>query len=235
LQTKEKTDSELASLAKSSFDELTQDEALYASTMSSIDNAEKIAILKKYTAKYPQDWRGFNNLGTALIRDNQLADAANQLNKAKSIDGNQAIVYNNLGVIDLANKDNVKAKENFSKAKNIGCDEAGYNLGIMNIRDGEYDKAVANFGSKPSFNKALAQVLAKNVSDASRTISEVNSQDAYVDYLKAIISAKNNNEDGAMKSLKDACKKNCDLINYAKFDVEFIRYFDQQNFKSIVD
>ncbi|MBQ1697878.1 MAG: hypothetical protein II075_08335 [Bacteroidales bacterium] len=235
LQTKEKTDSELASLAKSSFDELTQDEALYASTMSSIDNAEKIAILKKYTAKYPQDWRGFNNLGTALIRDNQLADAANQLNKAKSIDGNQAIVYNNLGVIDLANKDNVKAKENFSKAKNIGCDEAGYNLGIMNIRDGEYDKAVANFGSKPSFNKALAQVLAKNVSDASRTISEVNSQDAYVDYLKAIISAKNNNEDGAMKSLKDACKKNGDLINYAKFDVEFIRYFDQQNFKSIVD
>ena len=104
----------------------------------------------------------------------------------------------------------------------------------MNIRDGEYDKAVANFGSKPSFNKALAQVLAKNVSDASRTISEVNSQDAYVDYLKAIISAKNNNEDGVMKSLKEACKKNPELMDYAEFDVEFIRYFDQENFKAIV-
>ncbi len=235
LQTKEKTDSELASLAKSSFDELTQDEALYASTMSSIDSKEKIAILKKYTSKYPQDWRGFNNLGTALIRDNQLAEASSQLNKAKSIDGNQAIVYNNLGVIDLSNKDFVKAKENFTKAKNIGCDEAGYNLGIMNIRDGEYDKAVANFGRKPTFNKALAQVLAKNVSDASSTINQVNSQDAYVDYLKAIISAKNNNEDGVMKSLREACKKNPSLKSYAALDVEFIRYFGQPNFKSIVD
>ena len=234
LQTKEKSDAELADLAKSNFDELTQDEALYASTMPSIDNAAKIAILRKYTAKYPQDWRGFNNLGVALIRDGQLADAQTQLTKAKSIDANQAIVYNNLGVIDLANSDAPKAKENFSKARNIGCDEAGYNLGVMNIRDGEYEKAVANFGSTPSFNKALAQVLAKNVSDASRTISQVNSQDAYVDYLKAIISAKNNNEDGVMKSLKEACKKNPELMDYAEFDVEFIRYFDQENFKSIV-
>ena len=234
LQTKEKSDAELADLAKSNFDELTQDEALYASTMPSIDNAAKIAILRKYTAKYPQDWRGFNNLGVALIRDGQLADAQTPLTKAKSIAANQAIVYNNLGVIDLANSDAPKAKENFSKARNIGCDEAGYNLGVMNIRDGEYEKAVANFGSTPSFNKALAQVLAKNVSDASRTISQVNSQDAYVDYLKAIISAKNNNEDGVMKSLKEACKKNPELMDYAEFDVEFIRYFDQENFKSIV-
>lgn len=234
LQTKEKSDAELADLAKSNFDELTQDEALYASTMPSIDNAAKIAILRKYTAKYPQDWRGFNNLGVALIRDGQLADAQTQLTKAKSIDANQAIVYNNLGVIDLANSDAPKAKENFSKARNIGCDEAGYNLGVINIRDGEYEKAVANFGSTPSFNKALAQVLAKNVSDASRTISQVNSQDAYVDYLKAIISAKNNNEDGVMKSLKEAFKKNPELMDYAEFDVEFIRYFDQENFKSIV-
>ena len=234
IQTKEKSDSELADLAKTNFDELTQDEALYASTMPSIDNAAKIALLKKYTAKYPQDWRGFNNLGVALLRDGQIADATTQLTKAKSIDANQSVVFNNLGVIDLANNDAPKAKENFSKARNIGCEEAGYNLGVINIRDGEYDKAVANFGSKPSFNKALAQVLAKNVSDASRTITQVNSQDAYVDYLKAIISAKNNNEDGVMKSLKEACKKNPELMDYAEFDVEFIRYFGQENFKSIV-
>lgn len=234
LQTKEKSDSELADLAKSNFDELTQDEAIYAATIPSIDNAAKIDILKKYTAKYPNDWRGFNNLGTALIRDGQLAEGTTQLTKAKSIDANQAMVYNNLGVIDLANNDAPKAKENFSKARNIGCDEAGYNLGVINIRDGEYDKAVANFGSKPSFNKALAQVLSKNVSDASATIRALNSQDAYVDYLKAIIDAKNNNEDGVMKNLKEACKKNSDLMDYAEFDVEFIRYFEQPNFKAIV-
>ncbi|MBO7461443.1 MAG: hypothetical protein J6T96_02480, partial [Bacteroidales bacterium] len=88
LQTKEKSDAELAELAKTNFDELTQDEALYASTMPSIDNAAKIAILRKYTEKYPQDWRGFNNLGVALIRDGQLSDAVTQLTRAKSIDAN---------------------------------------------------------------------------------------------------------------------------------------------------
>jgi len=234
LQTKEKSDAELADLAKTNFDELTQDEALYASTMPSIDNAAKIALLKKYTAKYPQDWRGFNNLGVALIREGQLPEGSTQLTKAKSLDANQSIVYNNLGVIDIANNDAPKAKENFSKARNIGCEEAGYNLGVINIRNGEYEKAVINFGSKPSFNKALAQVLSKNVSDASATLRALDSQDAYVDYLKAIISAKNNNEDGVMKSLKEACKKNPELMDYAEFDVEFIRYFNQENFKAIV-
>jgi len=235
LLTKEKTEAEIADLAKNNFDELSQDEALYASTMNSIDNAAKVALLKKYTEKYPNDWRGFNNLGTALIRDNNLADAETALNKAKSLDANQACIYNNLGVIDLANGDNTKATEDFSKAKNIGCEEAGYNLGVMDIRNGEYDKAVANFGNTPSFNKALAQVLAKNVSDASTTLNSVNSQDAYVDYLKAIIASKNSNEDGVVSNLKEAVKKNSSLKDYAKNDVEFIRYFDSNSFKSVVD
>jgi len=235
LLTKEKTEAELADLAKNNFDELSQDEALYASTMNSIDNAAKVALLKKYTEKYPNDWRGFNNLGTALIRDNNLNDAETALNKAKSLDANQACIYNNLGVIDLAKGDNTKATEDFSKAKNIGCEEAGYNLGVMDIRNGEYDKAVANFGNTPSFNKALAQVLAKNVTDASTTLNSVNSQDAYVDYLKAIIASKNSNEDGVVSNLKEAVKKNSSLKDYAKNDVEFIRYFDSNSFKSVVD
>ncbi len=235
LQTNGKTDAEIAELAKTNFDELTQDEALYASTMDAIDNDAKIAVLKKYTSKYPNDWRGFNNLGAALLRAGRVSEAATQLNKAKSIDGNQPTIYNNLGVIDLANHDDAKAMDNFAKSVNIGCDEASYNLAVLNIKNGEYDKAVTNFGSAPSFNKALAQVLAKNVSDASTTISKLNSQDAYVDYLKAIIAAKNNNEDGVMSNLKSACKKNPELMTYAKFDVEFIRYFEQPNFKAIVD
>ncbi len=235
LQTKEKSDSELADLAKTNFDELTQDEALYASTMPSLDNAGKIDLLKKYTAKYPNDWRGFNNLGVAYIKNNQIPEAEAQFNKAKAIDSKQPATYNNLGVCDLANGNVQKAKEDLAKAKNIGCDEAGYNLGIMNIRDGEYDKAVANFGGKPSFNKALAQILAKNPNDAERTLNALNSTDPLCYYLRAIIGARNNDGDVALNNLKAAIDKDSKLKSYAKFDVEFVRYFEDPTFLKIVD
>lgn len=235
LQTKEKSDAELAELYKSNFDELTQDEALYASTMPSLDNAGKIDLLKKYTAKYPNDWRGFNNLGVAYIKDNKISDAEAQFNKAKAIDSKQSAIYNNLGVCDLANGDVQKAKENLSKANNIGSEEAGYNLGVINIRNGEYDKAVANFGSKPSFNKALAQILAKSPNDAERTLNDLNSQEALSYYLRAIVGSRNNDEEVTLNNLKTAIDKDSKLKSYAKFDVEFIRYFENPTFLKIVE
>ncbi len=235
IQTKEKTDSEIADLAKTDFDALTQEEAIYASTLPSLSNSQKIEILQKYTNKYPQDWRGFNNLGVAYVADGNLSDAQTQFNKARGVDSKQPAVNNNLGVVELANGNYDSAKENFAKAKNVGCSEAGYNMGVLNIRDGEYDKAIANFGSTPSFNKALAQVLAKNVDDAKRTINSLDSQDALVYYLKAIIGARQNEETEAMDNLRKAISKDSSLRNWAKYDVEFIRYFESGTFKDIVE
>ncbi len=235
IQTKEKTDSELADLAKSNFDALTQEEAIYAATMPSLSNSQKIEILKKYTEKYPQDWRGFNNLGVAYMNDGKLSDAQTQFNKARGVDSKQPALNNNLGVVELCNGNFDNAKENFARAKNVGCNEAGYNMGVLNIRDGEYEKAIANFGSAPSFNKALAQVLAKNVDDAKRTLNSINSQDAIVDYLKAIIGSRQNEETQAMDNLKKAVDKDPNLKNWAKYDVEFLRYFESDTFRNIVD
>ena len=235
LETKEKTEAELINLAKSDPSQLSQEEALYTSTLPNLDVDTKINLLNDYVSKYPNDWRAYNNLGVNYIKKNDLASAKTQLEKAKSIDANQSAVYNNLGVVDLANGDIVAAKEDLGKGKNLGSDEAGYNLGVINIREGEYAKAVANFGSRPTFNKALAETLNKNTSAAASTLNSVESEDAWIDYLKAVVAARNNNEDGVVSNLKNAVKKNSDLKNFAKEDVEFIRYFDEANFKAIVD
>ena len=235
LETKEKTEAELINLAKSDPSQLSQEEALYTSTLPNLDVDTKINLLNDYVSKYPNDWRAYNNLGVNYIKKNDLASAKTQLEKAKSIDANQSAVYNNLGVVDLANGDIEAAKEDLGKGKNLGSDEAGYNLGVINIREGEYAKAVANFGSRPTFNKALAETLNKNTSAAASTLNSVESEDAWIDYLKAVVAARNNNEDGVVSNLKNAVKKNSDLKNFAKEDVEFIRYFDEANFKAIVD
>ena len=235
LETKEKTNAELVSLSKSDPKQLSKEEALYASTLKELDPEVKINLLKEYTANNPNDWRGFNNLGVNYIKIGDMASAKTAFEKAKSIDGNQAAVYNNLGVVDFANNDITNAKEYWSKAKNFGSQEAGYNLGVINIREGEYDKAVVNFGSTPTFNKALAEALNRSDADANSTINNVESDDAWVDYLKAVIAAKNSNQDGVFSNLRNACKKNSALKDYAKNDVEFIRYFEDSSFKSIVD
>jgi Flp pilus assembly protein TadD len=235
LETKEKSNSELVSLAKSNPTQLTKEEALYASTIADLDPQTKINLLKDYTSKYPNDWRGFNNLGVNYVKNGDMASAKTQFEKAKSIDGNQAAVYNNLGVVDFSNNNVSSAKEYWNKAKNLGSQEAGYNLGVINIREGEYDKAVVNFGSTPTFNKALAETLNRSTADAKATLNNVESEDAWVDYLKAIVASKNSDQDGVISNLKNAVKKNSALKDYAKKDVEFIRYFEESAFKAVVD
>lgn len=235
-QSAEKTEDEIVKLAGSKPEELTQDEALYASTSKQADLDTKINVLENYVSRFPEDWRGYNNLGNAYIAKNELGKAQTNLDKALDLNSNEGAIYNNLGVLALANGDEEKAKEYFTKAKNMGgSEEAGYNLGVLNIKNAEYPQAVANFGSTPTFNKALAELLNKNNGGAKSTINSVESDEAAVDYLKAVIAAKNGSKDEAISNLKEACKKDASWKDYAKTDEEFLQYFEDDAFKSVVD
>lgn len=235
-QSAEKSESEIANLAATNPGELTQEEALYASTSKSTNDNAKETVLKNYTERFPNDWRGHNNLGNVYIRENKFDDAETELNKALSIDGNQAAVYNNLGVLYLAKGDEEKAKEYFTKAKNMGgSEEAGYNLGVLNIKNAEYAQAVSNFGSTPTFNKSLAQTLNKSYGDAASTINGVESEDGWAYYLKAVIAARQDKESDVISYLKTAISKDSSIKDYAKGDVEFVKFFDNDAFKSLVN
>ncbi|MCQ2974516.1 MAG: tetratricopeptide repeat protein [Bacteroidales bacterium] len=235
-QSAEKTEDEIAKLAKENPAELTQDEALYASTSKLADLDAKQNVLENYVSRFPEDWRGYNNLGNVYLKQNKLDKAEQNLNKANELNSNEAAVYNNLGVVALAKGDTEKAKEYFTKAKNIGGnEEAGYNLGVLNIKDGEYAQAVSNFGSTPSFNKSLAQLLNKSNKDANSTINSVDSEEAAVSYLKAVIAARDGKVDDVVSNLKDACKKDSYWKDYAKTDVEFLKFIENEAFKSVID
>lgn len=235
-QSAEKSEDEIVKLAGSNPDELTQEEALYASTSKQANLDTKINVLENYVNRFPNDWRGFNNLGNAYIAKNELGKAQTNFDKALNLNSNEGAIYNNLGVLALANGDEEKAKEYFTKAKNMGgSEEAGYNLGVLNIKNAEYPQAVSNFGSTPTFNKALAELLNKNNGGAKSTINSVDSDEAAVDYLKAIIAAKNGSKDEAISNLKSACKKESAWKDYAKTDEEFLQFFEDDAFKSVVE
>jgi len=232
-QTRQRTSAELINLGKTNPDNLAQIELFYASNTAT--GTDKETILKNYTASYTDDWKGFNNLGVYYIESNQLDEAELQLQKAETIDANNAAVLNNMGVLYWAKGDVDKAAEYFKRAAQIDPnDEINYNLGVICIKKGNYETAVDKFGNSPSYNKSLAQLLAGNTADAIATLASVNSDEAFFYYLKAVEAARNGNEIDVFSNLQKAVAGNSALKEYALNDMEFRLYFEDDTFKSIV-
>lgn len=233
-KTKPKTKDEIIALAKTKPADLTQVELFYGAQETTGTDVE--TIYKTYNTTYATDWKGFNNIGVYYIANNKLTDAETALTKANSIEANNATIMNNLGCLYMAKGDDAKALTYFEKAYAKGAtDEIGYNLGVLLIKQAKYSDAVTKFGSTASFNKALAQLLNEKASDANTTCKAVKSEEAIFYYLKAVVAANEDKETDALDNLKKAVGKDATLKVYAKNDMEFDKYFENETFKAIVE
>ncbi len=228
-----RSDDEINATFDSNPSALSIEELLYGATLTK-DLNRKLKFYQAAANQYSNDWRGFNNMGYVYVLQGNLNEAKVNFEKAKSINPGNNIVINNLGVIALSEGDFVKAEEYFKSASGAG-NEVNYNLGICALKKGDYQTAVSKFGSYCSFNAALAKLLSGNTDGASKTIdcSEDKERDAMY-YLKAIIGARQGNTDLMYNSLRAAISKNSGLIQQAKTDMEFYKYFNDDTFKSIV-
>jgi tetratricopeptide (TPR) repeat protein len=220
-----RSDDEINATFDSNPSALSIEELLYGSTLTK-DLNRKLKFYQAAANQYSNDWRGFNNMGYVYVLQGNLNEAKVNFEKAKSINPGNNIVINNLGVIALSEGDFVKAEEYFKSASGAG-NEVNYNLGICALKKGDYQTAVSKFGSYCSFNAALAKLLSGNTDGASKTIdcSEDKERDAMY-YLKAIIGARQGNTDLMYNSLRAAISKNSGLIQQAKTDMEFYKYFN---------
>jgi len=164
---------------------------------------------------------------------NDIANAKINFDKANGIKENP-VTLNNIGIITRIQGDRVKGSKILTSAVSAGS-EVKYNLGIIDIQNGEYAKAIGNFGSNNTFNKALAQTLNKDYSAALTTIDASPDKDSAIGYyLKAIIGARQNNLEMLTNNLKSAIAKDPSLKAKAAKDREFIKFFDNADFKAIV-
>ena len=216
-----RSDEQISAQFKSDPSMLSVEEVLYAATLTN-DLNEKLAIYTKAAELHSGDWRAANNMGYINLLQNKLGEAEANFNKSKAIK-ETPVVMNNLGVIARLKGDRAAAKANYSKANGAG-DEVNYNIGILNIMDGDYSSAVSNMGSYKTLNLALAQILNGNAESALNTIDaseDKDSAEAY--YLKAIVGARTDKDDLMMKNLKLAINKDNSLKAKALKDVEFIK------------
>jgi len=215
-------------------DTLNIEEFLKAATLTLDDYAKKETILKNATARHPEEWRAYNNLGVVYVKANKLDEAIEAFNKADELSEGKSMVKNNLGVVYFLKEDQSKAAEYYDLAAGAGK-QVSYNQGVIKIKEGDYGRAVELFGSSESFNAALAKLLNGDANGALKTISEVaDTEDALVYYLKAIIGARTANTDLLFSNLKTAVTKDANLKAKARKDMEFAKYFDDDTFKSIV-
>ena len=105
-----KTDAELTSLAASNPSALNVEELLYAATLKSTP-AEKATIYKKVTELFPNDARGYNNLGVAEYTQGNVAAADEQFKKAANINSSLPEVKLHLGYVALVNGTRAQADQ----------------------------------------------------------------------------------------------------------------------------
>ncbi len=227
-----KTDAKIASLSTTYPDSLDVKELLYAGTLTN-DIDTKIKIYKSATTKYPNDWKGYNNLGWAYLMKKDFSNALTNLEKANTLNPNNGTILNNLGVATSWKGDYAAAMEFFKQAESKGV-KTTYNQGVLLIRQGDYPGAITNFtGKSLRYNIGLAQLLNKNYTEATSTLEGApKTAEAY--YLLAIIGARTNNTATMFEYLKKACQLDAKYKTIAKDDREFIKYFTNGDFTNAI-
>ncbi|MFH2144151.1 MAG: hypothetical protein ABIJ97_17120 [Bacteroidota bacterium] len=226
------SDEELKQIFSVKPDSLKVEELLYTATLYT-DNNQKLKVYQSCAEIYKEDWRGPNNVGYAYVNLGKISEAKTAFENAKKIASNN-IILNNLGVCALHNKDIQGAEEFFKSATGAGS-EVNYNMGIVKIKQADYQSAVTSFGSDCSFNAGLAKLLNGDNDGAVKAVDCASDKEsAWNFYLKAVAGARSANTDLMYNSLRAAVSKDASLNNFAKTDMEFFKYFNDDTFKSIV-
>jgi Flp pilus assembly protein TadD len=226
-----KSDEEISALATSEPKSLTLEELLYAASLAKTVDA-KGAIYQSVVKFFPNDARGYNDLGVTEFIKGNIANAEANFTKALQIAGNLPEANLNLGFVALTKGDKAKAEEYFGKAS--GVSQLNSASGLLAILNGNYNQATQSFGNSVSNNAALAQILAKDYSKAQNTLNAIANPDATTSYLKAIVGARTNNLDTVISNLKTAITLKPTLATKALNDVEFAKYVVNSKFLEVV-
>ena len=201
------TADELKALIDENIDVLDEEALLRAASLVSAD--KKVDIYKKAINKF-NSARAQYNLAVANLVLGKDKDAAAALAKCEK----DADVENLLGVIDLHAGELTSAAKHFAAS---GNEDSKTNMGVYDILKGNYAKAAAELADAKGccHNTVLAYILNGQIDKAAATGK---CQDAPVQYLRAIIAARQGKVEDAKAYLD---KTNDTFKARAAKDIEF--------------
>ncbi len=201
--------------------ELTIEELLYGATLTNDQNRKK-KIYTLATQQYPNDYRGFNDLGMVYYETGDYTSALNNFKKAAQLNPRAAEPQMNQGLVAMLGGDYKNANSSFGNA--AGLSELNEALGVYYLKQGDAAGAVKAFGNSKTNNAAVAQILTKDYAKAKATLNGVANPDADTYYLLAVVGARTNDAQMVSNNLAKAIKLDNKLANRAANDLEFSRY-----------
>jgi len=227
-----RTDEQIMAYGLSHPDSLKLNELLYAATFYE-DDADQLAIYRSVNEYFPKCYRGYNNAGQELISLGEYDEAGVMLAKAQELNSEYGGIDNNMGVLACHLGDYVAAKKHFLNAQKKG-ENVDYNLGVLAILDGDYAAAQKmTGGAECNHNTGLIQLLNKDYQAAQKTL-ECAPPDALTYYLLAITGSREANDQMVFDNLMKAIEMDPEMKNDAKYDREFLKYFNIPEFQAIV-
>ena len=227
-----KSDEEITALAKNDPAALNVEELLYAATLTE-DAAEKLAIYKKATELFANDYRGHNNLGLVYFGQGNFAEARRCYAKALQLVPTNADVNYNAGIAAMAEGDLAKAEEHLGKAAGT-AGNLNAAMGTLYTMKGDYPSATNAYGNTASNNAAVQQILNEDYSGALKTLAKVEKPNGVTAYLTAVVGARQNNRNAVYENLALAVQRDAQLKAKAQKDIEFAKFAADEKFQAII-
>ena len=227
-----KSDEEITALAKNDPAALNVEELLYAATLTE-DTAEKLAIYKKATELFANDYRGHNNLGLVYFGQGNFAEARRCYAKALQLVPTNADVNYNAGIAAMAEGDLAKAEEYLGKAAGT-AGNLNAAMGTLYTMKGDYPSATNAYGNTASNNAAVQQILNEDYSGALKTLAKVEKPNGVTAYLTAVVGARQNNRNAVYENLALAVQRDAQLKAKAQKDIEFAKFAADEKFQAII-
>ena len=226
------SDAELRQIYNSNPSTLNEEEILYTATLYT-DLSTKHQVYHRASQLFPNSFRAHNAKGVVLMDLDNVAAAKDAFQRASQIQNND-VVRNNLGAVALREGNIEQAEEYFASVASP-TEETNYNMGIVAIKKGDYAKASGHLGNRPVINNALVKMLQSNDDDALRILNNIQQPSALAYYLRAVIGARRGDNSMVFDNLRTAVRMEANMKEYARTDMEFGRYFQDNTFVSIVN
>lgn len=227
-----KSDDELKAYMQNDPAALNVEEMLYAATLTN-DPAEKMAVYRKVTEQFPNDYRGWNNLGMCYFQQNNIAEARRCYTKALAIEPNNADVNYNAGLAAMADNDLAKAEEYLGKAGGTKGD-LNAAMGTLYTMKGDYAKAKNAYKGGASNNAAVQQIMNEDYAGARKTLAAVENPNATTAYLAAVVGARTNDRDAVYANMRLAVERDANMKARAQKDIEFAKFMEDETFLAII-
>ncbi|MCQ2074760.1 MAG: tetratricopeptide repeat protein [Bacteroidaceae bacterium] len=218
-----RSDEEILETYKSDPRSLSCNELLYAATLFD-RTGDKAKVYTATSQIYPNDYRAFNDLGIIAFEAGDYETAHQMYHKALALNANAPEIHTNLSNMLLAQGKVAEAQNHLSKGGDSKENKEA--LGASYIALGQYARAIETLKGSNTESEALAYVLNKDYTNATKVLNAIGEPTANTYYLKAIIAARTNDAGSVKDNLKKSIAADASMKAKAATDLEFAKYQD---------